>query len=188
MKAAYRNTVEQIANFNLYTFIRSPHFKRNILNGRMFVLVYVILLVIYSCVKLEFTDRVIIIGAFVIFGVLWFFLFPRFYTKSIKGEVYSKYRHGRLYLDDVCVEVDSDCVNAVFTRDGQVQKTLRLTDNDISAIIYTDEAVYIVGSDEQQSLVVPYSCFEQSETDKQEFVALLNETFPQKISQSRAAS
>ncbi|MBR6201318.1 MAG: hypothetical protein IKQ61_13750 [Spirochaetales bacterium] len=172
---SYTNAVEDISALNIYSFAVSPHFKRNIWNGRIFVLAYVLVAVLYAVFRMEQPfDRYLMIGSMVVVGILWYFLFPWFYRNSIKDEAFAKQRHGRLKLVPITVSV-SDGLLDVAT-DGQ---SYQVVGDDILSVEVCTNKTYLILKEESRSLVIPHNAVPQ---DVQPVLTeFLTETFSDKV-------
>ena len=171
----YTNTAADISAFHVYSFAGSPHFKRNILNGRMFVLVYVIAAVLYAkfCIEQPF-DMWLLISSMVLIGILWYFLFPHFYRISIKDEAFAKQKHGRLKTPMTRITLADGQLAA--ERDGQ--NVIINAENVVSVVMETNY-IYIILPNEDDSLIIPHSAM--NEQQRTELETFLTDTFSDKI-------
>ena len=167
----YTNTAADISSFHVYSFRGSPHFKRNILNGRMFILVYVIVAVLYAALRIAHSnddsikfDMWLLICSMVIIGILWYFLFPQFYRKSVKEEAFAQHPERRRR------------VGIAAERDGQ-NETIN-AENVVSVVMETNY-IYIILRNEDDSLIIPHSAM--NEQQRTELETFLTDTFSYKI-------
>ena len=172
---SYINTAADISAFHVYSFAGSPHFKRNILNGRMFVLVYVIAAVLYAAFRMnDLFDKWLIISAMVVIGIMWYFFFPMFYRSSIKDEAFAKQRHGRLKLPLTRITLADGQLSA--EREGQ---NVVFTAENVVSVVLSPDYIYIILSNEDDSLVIPHSAMNDSQLT--ELTTFLTDTFSSKI-------
>ena len=171
----YTNTAADISAFNVYCFAGSPHFKRNILNGRMFVLVYVIVAVLYAkfCVEHPF-DMWLLICSMVLTGILWYFLFPHFYRISIKDEAFAKQKHGRLKLPLTRITLADGQLSA--ERDGQ---NVVITAENVTSVVFASDYIYIILTKEDDSVIIPHSAMNEKQMSS--LSSYLTDTFSDKI-------
>ncbi len=177
----YTNTAADISAFHVYSFRGSPHFKRNILNGRMFILVYVIVAVLYAALRIAHSnddsikfDMWLLICSMVIIGILWYFLFPQFYRKSVKEEAFAKQKHGRLKTPITRITLADGQLAA--ERDGQ--NVIINAENVVSVVMETNY-IYIILPNEDDSLIIPHSAM--NEQQRTELETFLTDTFSDKI-------
>ena len=172
---SYTNTAADISAFHVYTFAGSPHFKRNILNGRMFVLVYVIVAVLYAkfCVEHPF-DMWLLICSMVLTGILWYFLFPHFYRISIKDEAFAKQKHGRLKTPLTSVSLSGGLLTV--ERDGQ---SFKITSENVTSVVFASDYIYIILTKENESVIIPHSAMNDEQMSS--LSSYLSDTFSDKI-------
>lgn len=171
----YTNTVEDVSALNLYSFAVSPHFKRNIWNGRIFVLSYVVVAVLYAVFRMEqIFDKTLMIGSMAVIGILWYFLFPQFYRNSIKDEAFARLRRGRLKLSPITVNVSGGRLSV--TRDDN---TRQIAAEEVLSAEMTADKIYVILQEEQDSLVISDS--EVSPDMFAAFASFLAETFSDKV-------
>ena len=172
---SYTNTAADISAFHVYSFTGSPHFKRNILNGRMFVLVYVIAAVLYAkfCVEHPF-DMWLLICSMVLTGILWYFLFPHFYRISIKDEAFAKQKHGRLKLPLTKITIADG--QFFVEREGQ---NIVITAENVTSVVFASDYIYIILTKEEEPVIIPHSAMNEEQMSN--FSSYLTDTFSDKI-------
>ena len=173
MTIEYKNNLDDLLKFNIYNFKNSKNTKRNILNGRIFALVFTIITVLYSFFSLEFQYSIIIISLSITVSLLWFFFFPFFYTNSVNAETKTKYKK-----NEIIAELKINFCEGFFEL-FQKNQNRKYDNQAIDKIIILQRYIYLYLKDTNH-LIIPLSIF-KSESELIELLHYLEKYFDNKI-------